>query len=113
DPVVQTTTNILGEFVLENMPAGQDIPIVIQVGKWRRQITVPAVEPCDNTELPAALTRLPRNRSEGDIPKIALTTGGADALECLLPKLGLDLSEFTPETAEGRVNFYRARDGSA
>src|SRR5690606_12142330 len=43
DPLVQTTTNILGEFVLENMPAGEDILIVIQVGKWRRQIVVPAV----------------------------------------------------------------------
>lgn len=113
DPVVQTTTNILGEFVLENMPAGQDIPIVIQVGKWRRQITVPAVEPCTNNELPTTLTHLPRNRSEGDIPKIALTTGGADALECLLPKLGLDLSEFTPESDQGRVNFYSAREGSS
>ena len=44
---------------------------MITSGKWRRQIMIPTVDSCADNALAAADTRLPKNKSEGDIPKIA------------------------------------------
>lgn len=111
-PLVRTTTDEKGKFTLPNMPATTDVPVVIQVGKWRRQITVPAVPECVDTAIDTGMTRLPRNRTEGDIPLMALTTGEYDALECLMRKIGLDDSEFSTAGGPGRVHLFAGRLGS-
>jgi hypothetical protein len=107
NPVTSAVTDETGAFVLKDAPAGQNIPLVIQVGKWRRQITVPSVSGCADTALTdPQLTRLPRNKSEGDIPRIAITTGSSDQMECLPLRLGIDPVEFTTGTGDGRIHLY-------
>jgi hypothetical protein len=112
-PVVQTLSDEAGNFTLTNVPAGADIPLVITVGRWRRQITIPSVNQCADNMLGGADTHLPATKAEGDIPRIALTTGNADSLECLVRKLGIADSEITTNAGTGRVHYYVGNGASS
>jgi hypothetical protein len=106
--LVSTLTDVNGRFELKDVPVGDKIPLVVQIGKWRRQVEVSIPKQCtENKITDPDLTRLPRNRKEGSIPRIAVTTGWCDQLACLLPKLGLDASEFTASDGDGRLHLYR------
>ena len=112
-PIAAALTDAAGHFSVEHMPVGDNIPLVIQVGKWRRAVTIPSVAACADTPVAAPLTHLPRNKAEGHIPKIAIANGGSDALNCLLKKIGLDAAEFTAESSAGRVNQYAGLNAPA
>lgn len=112
EPLVSVTTGVDGTFILDDAPCGTDIPLVIQLGRWRRMITIPAVACCANTALAAAQTHLPRTRTGApgdlysDLPQIAVSTGAVDALHCVLRKAGIADSEFTNPDKPGRVHLY-------
>jgi hypothetical protein len=104
-PLVQAITAVDGTFSLTNMPSGPDIPIVIQSGRWRRQVTM-TIDACTDNTLPVELARLPRNRTEGDIPRMAIATGTLDALECTIAKI-IDRDEIGAPGTDARIHMYR------
>ncbi len=106
-PIASALTNAQGIFTMQDVPVGTNVPMVLQVGKWRRQITIPEVKACqDNTIDDPNLFRLPRNQGEGNIPKIAIAAGKSDRLQCLFRRIGVDASEFTNPDGAGAINIY-------
>ena len=105
-PIGLTKTDEAGRFSLVNVPSGADVPVIIQSGKWRREIKVPTVAECADTALAPTETRLPKNKSEGYMPRIAISTGNADSLECLVRKLGIDDAELGTAGDDKRLHLY-------
>lgn len=105
-PIATALTDAKGEFVLDDVPAGKDVPVVVQIGRWRRQVIIPSIGECASTPVDNELTRLPRSKAEGDIPQIAITTGSADSLECFVRKLGIDAAEISNPTGAGRIHIF-------
>src|SRR5262249_23788406 len=87
-------------------------PLVIQMGKWRRKVTLPTITSCTNNVVAAANSRLPKNRFDGDgnfadIPKMAIASGSADPFECLLLEAGIDSSEIQFPGTAARIDYYK------
>ncbi len=116
DYVAATLTDTSGAFTLKNVPTGKNVPLVLQIGKWRRLMTIPSVPDCKTTTLPSSgsgQAHLPRNRQEGDMPQMALLTGGLDDLGCFLFKVGIDPKEYSAPGAGGRLDIYQGLGGQS
>ncbi len=112
NPVVSATTDANGKFTIPNAPDGANIPIVLQLGKWRRHLTIANVTKCVDNPQPDKSLRLPKKQHESspddNIPLIALTTG-CDGAECFFSsRVGIDQSEFTGSNGTGRVRVYKS-----
>jgi hypothetical protein len=115
-------TDALGHFSITQVPSGNNIPLVMQAGKFRRQIIIPTVNPCVDNPIGAkdtngleTTTRLPRTQNEGNnnvdnLPLIAMASGGCDSLECLLRMIGIADSEFS---VGGRVHLFQGSGGAS
>ena len=126
-PFVSVHTTTTGAFRLDNVPvpANNKVTLVIQKGRWRKVLQDVTVSACANVNLSkadssfgatqtdttgnAAATHIPSN----NIPKFAVTTGGYDALQCLIRRIGIADSEFgnpgsvNPSTSlPRRVNLF-------
>jgi hypothetical protein len=108
--IVNTSTAVNGTFTLSNVPVGAKVPLVIQVGKWRKQIDV-AVKSCQDNPQPDKSLFLPSTVPAGDtitnMPDIAVSTGNADTLECLMTRIGLPSTEYVAGTgSSGHVHIF-------
>ncbi len=110
-----TATDALGNFTLEgNIPVGVEFLLVVKAGRFRRAVpvTLPETAACATTELDPLETRLARSMTDGlgvNIPRVAISTGDIDAMECVFEKMGIDHSEFGvggDATAPERVQLY-------
>jgi hypothetical protein len=111
EPASLATTDSQGRFQLLDVPPGEQLQLVVQTGKWQRTATVAGVVACRDNPVDEADVRLPSRSSEGNLPSIALVSGGEDTLECLLRKLGIDDSEFGYAGSIERVQLYSGRGG--
>ncbi len=114
NPLRSALTDSKGEFVLEDVPVDKDVPIVIQVGKWRRLLHVDVTKKCEENKVADRTLKLPRNGDEGNMPQIAVTSGDLDALECFLRGVGIDDKEFVMgHDDSGHVHMFKGNEGDS
>jgi hypothetical protein len=108
--IAGTVTKSDGTFQIVDVPVGQSVPLVVQSGKWRMQYSL-TVNGCQDNQFKGML-RLPRSGGEGTLPDIAISTGGADSLECLLTRIGVDPGEYTNGAAgPGHIHIFQGGTG--
>jgi hypothetical protein len=108
-------TDYKGDFVLQGrVPVGSAFKLVVKIGKWRRvaQVAANVAVACASRPLALDTTRLAASSTDGltgtHLPKIAISTGDVDAMECVLRGIGIADSEFTVPSGSGRIQMYRA-----
>src|SRR5882672_5392054 len=100
-------TAVDGTFTLKKVPLNTSYTLVIQAGKWRRQFP----QTIDTNPVTGLKLHMPSNHLQGDIPMIAIATGAADGVECVLHDMGISDSEFTDDNGAvnpgGHIHLYQ------
>ncbi len=109
-PIVTALTDARGQFTLTDVPVDENVPLVVQVGKWRRQFVIPKIDACTGNSAPKL--QLPSKKSQGNMPQVAVGTGGADALECLFQRMGIDAGEFGGKGSSASFHLYNGLGGA-
>jgi hypothetical protein len=113
--IASTTTAVDGTFTLNDVPVGSAVTLVAQIGKWRRSFSIQVTACQDNPQPDKSLT-LPGMLVDPDdsMPEIAVSTGSADTLECLMRRMGLPASEYVAGTATGgHVHIFSGGSATA
>jgi len=115
--VVSAATGVDGSFKLQNAPVGKQIPLVLQVGKWRRVVHVDTT-PCADAPQPDKSLTLPGTLAgagpDDNMPDIAVSTGSADSLECLMRRIGLPDTEYAAGTSgSGHIHVFSGGNPNA
>jgi hypothetical protein len=108
--VAVTATDVNGKFTLSGVPAGTH-ELVLQIGKWRRVVHGVDVVPCTDNAQPDKSLALPGTVPAGDtddnMPDIAVSTGFADTLECLMLRMGVPASEYVAGSSmAGHIHIF-------
>jgi hypothetical protein len=108
--IASTSTGADGSFKLTSAPAGSAVPLVLQIGKWRRVVTINVTACQDNPQADKSLA-LPGTVAPGDtdnsMPDIAVSTGYADTLECLMLRIGVRANEYVAGPGgTGHIHVY-------
>jgi hypothetical protein len=107
DYVTGTITDAKGQFTLTGVPAAAQVPVTVQAGKWRRTTYVDINNDCAPNSAPDKSLHLPGSKAQGDMPQIALLTGGCDDMACFLVNMGISTGEFGAPHAGRRVDVYQ------
>jgi hypothetical protein len=114
--LASTTTAEDGSFTLSGAPAGASVPLVIQVGKWRRlyHVNVNACQANAQADKTLAFpSTVAASNTDDNIPDIAVSTGSSDTLECLMRRVGIAASEYVAgPSLTGNVHIFAGGDPS-
>jgi hypothetical protein len=111
-PVAGAITDGNGNFIIDGAPDGASVPLVVQIGKWRRQFSV-SVTACGTTQVTDGMLTLPKSGAEGDMPNIAVATGAADTLECIFTRIGVAPGEYVSGAGgTGHIHIFQGNGGA-
>jgi hypothetical protein len=105
-------TDTKGYFQI-HVPVGDQVPLVVQIGKWRR-LTRVSTKACQDNPIPDGMLHLPSQGGMDDtLPQFAISTGSADSMECLLKRIGVDDGEYMNGAGgNGHIHIFQG-GGSA